>query len=126
MTASTAELDQTIAALQGGLTSVPPATALSVIESFEQQVQGIGASEISSHLSTLKELLTSGNATGSDIGQVLTQLGAQTMNAASSADANVSNKLQQLSQLLTEAGNSLSGVTVESGSNSQEAFGSGI
>lgn len=109
MTASsTTELDQTISALQGGLTSVPPATAVSVIDSFEQQVQGLGASEIASNLSSLKQLLTSGNATSQDIGQVLTQLGSQTTSAASGADAAVASKLQQLGQLLAEAGKSLS------------------
>lgn len=105
---STTELDQTISALQGGLTSVPPATAVSVIDSFEQQVQGLGASEIASNLSSLKQLLTSGNATGAQIGQVLAQLGSQTTSAASGADASISSKLQQLGALLTEAGKSLS------------------
>lgn len=106
-TSSTTQLDQTISALEGGLTSVPPATAVSVIESFEQQVQSLGASEIASNLSSLKQLLTSGNATGPDIGQALTQLGSQTTSAASGADADVSSKLQQLGQLLTKAGESL-------------------
>ena len=105
---STTELDQTISALQGGLTSVPPATAVSVIDSFYQQAQDLGASEIASNLSSLKQLLTSGNATGPEIGQVLTQLGSQTTSAASSADGAVSGKLQQLGQLLSEAGKSLS------------------
>lgn len=105
---STTELDQTISALQGGLTSVPPATAVSVIDSFEQQVQDLGASEIASNLSSLKQLLTSGNATSQDIGQVLTQLGSQTTSAASGAEASISSKLQQLGHLLAEAGKSLS------------------
>ena len=58
-------------------------------------------------LSALKELLTSGSATGSDIGQVLVQLGSQTTSTASGADASISSQLQQLGQLLNEAGNSL-------------------
>lgn len=123
---STAELDQTIAALQSELTSVPPATALSVIDSFKEQVQDLGKSEIASSLSELKQLLTSGNATAPDISQVLTSLGSQTMKTASSADANVSSKLKQLGQLLTEAGNSLSGATLKSGVSSQASFASDI
>ena len=107
-TSSTTELDQTISALQGGLTSVPPATAVSVIDSFEQQLQSLGKSEIASNLSSLKQLLTSGSATGADIAQALTQLGSQTKGAASGADAALSSKLQQLGELLTEAGKSLS------------------
>ena len=105
--AATSELDQTISALQGGLTAVPPATAVSVIESFEQQVSSLGATQIASALSELKQLLTSGSATGPAIGKVLSQLGEQTTSAASSADATVSGKLKQLGQLLTEAGKSL-------------------
>lgn len=59
---STAELDQAISALQGGLTSVPPDAALKLIDSFQQQVQDLGASDIASNLSSLSQLLTSGNA----------------------------------------------------------------
>lgn len=124
--ASTIELDQAIAALQGDLTSVPPATALSVIDSFEQQAQGLGANETASNLSALKELLTSGTATGPDIGQVLTSLGSQTTLAASGAEADVSSKLKQLGQLLSEAGKTLSGATPESEVSSQGVFGSDI
>ena len=125
-TSSTTELDQTISALEGGLTSVPPATAVSVIDSFEQQVQSLGASEIASNLSALKQLLTSGSATGSDIGQVLVQLGSQTTSTASSADASISSKLQQLGQLLTEAGNSLLGGTRTNRVSGEDTFSSDI
>ena len=124
--ASTSELDQTIAALQGELTSVPPTTALDVIDSFEQQVQGLGAGEIASNLSKLKQLLTSGNATGSDIGQVLTSLGEETTLVASGADAEISIKLKRLGDLLTSVGNSLSGVKIQTEDSNQEVFGSGI
>lgn len=124
MSASTAQLNQTIAALEGGLISVPPATALSMIDDFEQQLQGLEASEIVSNLSALKELLTSGNATGPDIGQVLIQLGSQTTNAASDAEATVANKLSLLGQLLTQAGNSLA--TPKSEVSSEGLFGADI
>lgn len=106
-TASTTELDQTIAALQGGLTSVPPETAVSVISSFEQQAQGLGASELASGLTNLKQLLTSGNASGAEIGQALSQLGSQTSAIASGADPAFADKLQQLGELLSSAGQSL-------------------
>jgi ABC-type transporter Mla subunit MlaD len=125
-TSSTAELDQTISTLQEGLTSVPPATALSLIDSFGQQVQDLGKSEIASNLSALKQLLTSGSATGPDIGQVLVQLGSQTTSTASGADASISNKLQHLGQLLTEAGNSLLGSTQTSEASNQGSFSSDI
>lgn len=106
-TSSSTELDDAIATLQEELTFVPPTKALSLIDSFQQQAQNLGNSEIGNNLSALKELLTSGSATGSDIGQVLVQLGSQTTSTASGADASISSQLQQLGQLLNEAGNSL-------------------
>lgn len=124
MSASTAKLDQTITALQGGLTSLPPTTALSVIDDFEQQLQGLEGNEIVSNLSALKELLTSGSATGPDIGQVLIQLGSQTTNAASDAEVTIASKLQQLGQLLTQAGNSVA--KPKSEVSSQGLFGADI
>lgn len=102
--ANTSEVDQLISALQGGLTSVPPATAVSIIDSFEQQVRGAGATEIANNLTELKKLLTSGNATGPAIGKVLGSLGQQTTSAASGPDAS---KFSQLGKLLSDAGASL-------------------
>lgn len=127
MSTPTAEIDQAIATLQDNLlTSVPPTTALSLIDSFGQQVQDLGASEIASNLSALKQLLTSGSATGFDIGQVLVQLGSQTTSTASGADASISSKLQQLGQLLIEAGNSLLGATRTNRVSDEDTFSSDI
>ena len=123
-TSSSTELDDAIATLQEGLlTSVPPTKALSLIDSFQQQVEDLGKSEIASNLSALKQLLTSGSATGYDIGQVLVQLGDETISTASSADASISSKLQQLGQLLTQLGNSLLGARRTSDESSQGSFG---
>ncbi len=108
MSTSTSEIDQTISALKGGLTSVPATTAVSVIDSFEGQVRGLGATEIADNLAKLKQLLTSGSASGSEIGSVLSQLGSQTTSAASGGDASLSSKLKELGQLLSGAGSSLS------------------
>jgi ABC-type transporter Mla subunit MlaD len=107
-TTSTTELDQTISALQGGIASVPAETAVSVIDSFEKQVRDLGANNIADNLVQLKQLLTSGSATGQDVSQVLTQLGSQTASAASGADASLASKLQQLGKLLSDVGSSLS------------------
>ena len=111
MSTSSSTVDEAIATLSEELTFVPPTLAIGLIDSFQQQVQDLGKSEIASNLSALKQLLTSGSATGSDIGQVLVRLGSQTTGTASGADASVSSKLQQLGQLLNEAGNSLLGTT---------------
>ena len=125
-TSSSTELDDAIATLQEELTSVPPTKALSLIDSFQQQAQNLGKSEIASNLSALKQLLTSGSATGSDIGQVLVQLGSQTTSTASGADASISSQLQQLGQLLNEAGNSLLGTTRTNEASSQGSLDSEI
>ncbi|HCF28257.1 MAG TPA: hypothetical protein DEV81_13885 [Cyanobacteria bacterium UBA11049] len=126
MSTSSTELDSAIATLQEGLTFVPPTKALGLIDSFQKQVQDLGKSEIASNLSALKQLLTSGSATGSDIGQVLVQLGSQTTSTASGADASISSKLQQLGQLLDEAGNSLLGARRTNDAGSQGSLGSEI
>jgi len=107
MAAQTGELDQLISALKGGLTSVPPATAVSIIDSFEKQASGAGATSIANNLTELKKLLTSGSGSGSEIGKVLASLGKETTGAASSADGELSSKLKELGQVLTQAGGSL-------------------
>jgi hypothetical protein len=105
---STIDLEQTITAFQGGLTSIPPMKALSLIGGFEQQMRSLGATQIASDLEELKHLLTSGTATSSAIGQVLISLGSQTKSAAASAEPTVSSKLMQLGELLAATGASLS------------------
>jgi L-fucose isomerase-like protein len=105
---STTGLNQTIKALQGGLTSIPPMTALSLINDFEQQMSRLGATQVANDLEELKHLLKSGTATSSAIGQVLISLGSQTKSAATSAEPTVSKQLMQLGELLASTGASLS------------------
>ncbi|MGV0024948.1 hypothetical protein [Phormidesmis priestleyi] len=99
----TVDLDSTIAALQGGLTSLPPEAAVGAIESWQQQLQG---TEIAETLGQLKQALTAGG--GSSIGSLLADLGSQTSAAAGSASGDAASKLQQLGQLLAQAGSSIS------------------
>ncbi|MBW4444633.1 MAG: hypothetical protein KME10_26205 [Plectolyngbya sp. WJT66-NPBG17] len=106
-TSSATDIDQVISALKGGLTSVPADTAVQVIDSFEQQVRGLGATEIADNLVKLKGLLTSGSGSPQDISQTLSQLGSQTSASASGADSGLQSKLQELGQLLSSAGQSL-------------------
>lgn len=106
-TSSATDIDQVISALKGGLTAVPADTAVQVIDSFEQQVRGLGASEIADNLAKLKGLLASGSGSPQEISQTLSQLGSQTSAAAPSADPGLTNKLQELGQLLSSAGQSL-------------------
>lgn len=101
-TTQSVDLDSTIAALQGGLTSVPPEAAVSVIESWQQQLQG---TEIAETLGQLKLALTGGG--GGTVASILSDLGSQTAAAAGSASGEPASKLQQLGQLLSQAGDSI-------------------
>lgn len=102
-----ADLDSTISALQSGLTLLPVEAALTNIESWQQQIQG-AAPEIASTLGELKSLLSSGNANGQSIAEVLKKLGVQTSDAGTSAGGDAGSKVQQLGQMLNQAASSLS------------------
>lgn len=100
----TVDLDSTIAALQSGITSLPPEAAISAIESWQSQLQG---TEIAETLGELKMALDGGSAGSSSVGEILSDLGAQTASAAGTASGDAASKLQQLGQLLSQAGSSL-------------------
>lgn len=101
----TVDLDSTIAALQGGITSLPPEAAVGAIESWQSQLQG---TEIAETLGQLKMALE-GSGTGSySIGGLLSDLGSQTTTSAGTVTGDAMSKLQQLGQLLSQAGSSLS------------------
>ncbi|WP_164929043.1 hypothetical protein [Gloeobacter violaceus] len=97
-------LDKTIAALQQGLTAIPPEQAVVVIDTWQQQLQG---TDLAEDLGQLKAALTSGDVTGESLKAVLTDLGEDTGEVAADAGGEVATKLQQLSKLLTQAGGSL-------------------
>lgn len=106
------ELDGTISALQGGITSLSPTTAVSNIESWESQLQASGdpkLSGIAADLNALKAELTSGKLDGSAIGQLLSKLGTATTDVAGQAEASSQSKLTTLGSLLTKAGSALGG-----------------
>ena len=106
------ELDGTISALSGGITSLSPTTAVSNIESWESQLQATGKpalTSIAADLGALRKELTSGKLDGSAIGQLLSKLGKETTATASSAEASSKDKLSTLGSLLTKAGSALGG-----------------
>ena len=106
------ELDGTISALSGGITSLSPTTAVSNIEGWESQLQATGKPEltsIASDLGALRAELTSGKLDGSAIGKLLTKLGGATTSVAGSAEAASQSKLSTLGGLLTKAGSALGG-----------------
>ena len=101
-------LDQTVTALEGGLTSLSPSAATSNIDSW---IETLGGNEslgtITDGLRDLKDALTSTPLDGARIGGLLTQLGAQTTSAASTADGASSAQVNRLGSLLSQAGKSL-------------------
>ncbi len=100
----TVDLDSTIAALQSGITSLPPEAVISTIESWQSQLQG---TEIAETLGKLKMALEGKGMSGAAIGELLSDLGAQTAAAGGTASGDAMSKLQQLGQLLSQAGSSL-------------------
>ncbi len=98
------DLDSTIAALQSGITSLPPEVAVSAIESWQSQLQG---TEIAETLGQLKMALDGSGTGSSSLGQILSDLGSQTATAAGTTSGDAMSKLQQLGQLLSQAGSSL-------------------
>lgn len=103
---ATADLDSTISALKGGLTSIPPEAAVANIESWQQQVQG-AAPELASALGKLKSALTGGTATPESLSQLLAEIGSQTSAAGASTGGAAGSQLQELGKMLTETGASL-------------------
>lgn len=95
------ELDDTIGALQGGLTSLSPTAAVSNIDGWQQKLSGLGLTDIANDLGELKGLLTSGNLDGKAIGAVLSRLGSKTSASAAGAPAADMPKLQQLGSMLS-------------------------
>jgi hypothetical protein len=99
-----ADLNSTIAALQGGLTALPPEAAVDNIESWQKQLQGTEAATL---LGELKAALT-GKGSGKSVGTLLNELGAQATSAAGSVSGDAAKKLEELGQMLVQAGSSLS------------------
>ncbi len=100
----TADLDSTIAALKSGITSLPAEAAIGAIESWQSQLQG---TEIAETLGQLKMALEGGGTGSSSISGLLSDLGSQTTTAAGTVTGDETSKLQQLGQLLAQAGSSL-------------------
>lgn len=67
----------------GGLTKLPLATALPIIDGFINALaQRAGSKAITSELESLKSELTSGSIDGGKVGKLLTSLGGRTSEAA--------------------------------------------
>ena len=102
---SQVDIDTTIAALQKGLTAIPTDQAVSVIDSWQQQLQG---SPLAEQLGELKAALSSGGTSkGKSLTEILTSIGQGTTEAAKTADPSAATKVKQLGELLSKAASSL-------------------
>lgn len=100
----TADIDTTIAALQQGITAIPEETAIALIESWQQQLQGL---DIADDLGKLKQALQKQKSADA-IANLLVDLGrdaAEELAIETSEDTTA--KIRQLASLLSQAGNAL-------------------
>lgn len=96
------DLDATIAALQQGVTSIPVDEAIAIIETWQSQLQG---HDLAEDLGELKAALQSGGS--GSISDLLIDIGEDTMETSSGAPSDSSSKIQQLGQILYQAGQSI-------------------
>lgn len=101
---TSALIDQTVKALNGNPSDVPPAAGASVVDSW---ISALGAdSSVSTSLGELKYALQ-GGSNGSQIGTLMMSLSEQTKKAASSADGSTQSSLHQLASSLRSFGEKL-------------------
>ncbi len=104
-----APLEQTVAALDGGLTGLSPAAAAANIDGWIETLAGNESlSGIAADLRSLRAALTTQPLDGARIGGLLVRLGAQTRSAAATADPAASPAVARLGGLLENAGAALS------------------
>jgi hypothetical protein len=107
-----AELDATIAAAEGGLTTLAPSAAVSNIEGWQTRLRAANnpaLTGIADDLEQLKGELQKGTVDGQAIGRLLTEVGEKTTSAAAAAQPGAGEKVSRLGTLLTQAGRQLSG-----------------
>lgn len=106
----TPDVDELLETFHGDITDVEPETGVQVIDQWLTVLKGSkedGVQEIASHLQQLKKLLKSKKADGTEIAEVLTQLGEATEAFAADAVRGVKGPVQKLGKALVKAGKSL-------------------
>lgn len=99
-----ADIDTTIAALEQGITAIPVEQAISLLESWQQQLQGLA---IADDLGELQKALRKEKSADA-IANILVDLGEDTAEElAIETSEDVTAKIRQLATLLTQAGNAL-------------------
>lgn len=106
MASEQANIDTTISALQGGITEIPIEQAITVLESWQQQLQGLA---IADDLGELKDALRKQKSADA-IANLLIALGEDTAGElAIETSSEVETKVRQLATLLSQAGTALRG-----------------
>ena len=96
-----ANIDTTIAALEGGITAIPIEQAIAVLESWQQQLMGL---KIADNLGELKDALRKQKSADA-IANLLIDLSEDTASElAIGTSDEVATKVRQLASLLTQAG----------------------
>lgn len=105
------DVDSTTAALNGGVRRFAIERAVSEIDGWRRKLEASGdpgLQPVAGNLAGLKELLTAEKLDAGAIGRLLTELGDRTQAVAVSGTASpIADKLQLLSQLLTDEGRSV-------------------
>ena len=108
-----AELDQTLAALEAGPTSLQPSTAISTIEFWEARTRDAQEellTPVADGLGQLKDLLAADRLDGTAIGDALIDLADATdVVVGQTDDARLSPTLERLASMLRMGGNALAG-----------------
>lgn len=107
------DFDPTISALESGGAHLPIGEAVAEIETWEHRLEASGDPELQSiagNLGALRALLSTDDVDSDAAGPLLTTLGEQVREVASSSPGDqVAEKLRRLSELLMDEGRSLSG-----------------
>lgn len=109
-----ADLDSTLSLLERpDITDVPLNRAISLIGAWQQELRQSGQENLSSiadDLDALESELMNQPMDGQSIGEIMTRLGEQTAQVAETdAEGTMAEQLQRLGNLLSQAGNQLTG-----------------
>jgi len=102
----------TLSALEGGVRQMPVSAAVSNINGWQKKLRNSdaqGASQIVSTLGELKNALQQSQIDGQRVGDLLSQLGEQTTQAAGNVQGQQATQLKQLGSTLSKAGSQLTG-----------------
>ena len=106
-----AQLDSIATAAKGGLTSLPAAVAVPLIQSLEDKLDNSNdpaLTDIAKDLEKLREELSDDTVDGGDVSEILARLGPKVTNVAGKGGA-ASGTLQAIGSELTKAARALKG-----------------